>query len=34
LNHAGQTIVLVTHDERVAHRAQRIITLMDGRVKA
>jgi len=34
LNRAGQTIVLVTHDERVAHRAQRIITLTDGRVKS
>jgi len=34
LNRAGQTIVMVTHDERVARRAQRTITLMDGRVKA
>jgi ABC-type lipoprotein export system ATPase subunit len=34
LNKAGQTIVLVTHDERVASRAQRIITLVDGRVRA
>jgi lipoprotein-releasing system ATP-binding protein len=34
LNAAGQTIVLVTHDERVARRAQRIITLVDGKVKA
>ena len=34
LNRAGQTIVLVTHDERVARRAQRIITLVDGRIKA
>jgi lipoprotein-releasing system ATP-binding protein len=34
LNEAGQTIILVTHDERVARRAQRIITLADGRVKA
>jgi ABC-type lipoprotein export system ATPase subunit len=33
LNQAGQTIVLVTHDERVARRAQRIITLVDGRVR-
>ncbi len=33
LNRAGQTIILVTHDERVAHRARRIITLVDGRVK-
>ena len=34
LNKAGQTIVLVTHDERVARRAQRTITLVDGKVKA
>ena len=34
LNKAGQTIVLVTHDERVARRAQRIITLVDGRARA
>jgi ABC-type lipoprotein export system ATPase subunit len=33
LHHAGQTIVLVTHDERVARRAQRVITLVDGKVK-
>jgi lipoprotein-releasing system ATP-binding protein len=34
LNRAGQTIVMVTHDERVAQRAGRVITLADGRVKA
>lgn len=34
LNQAGQTIVMVTHDERVAHRAGRVIMLTDGRVKA
>lgn len=34
LNEAGQTIVMVTHDERVAHRAGRVITLADGRVKS
>ncbi len=33
LNKAGQTIIMVTHDERVAHRAGRVITLVDGRVK-
>ena len=32
LNRAGQTIVMVTHDERVAQRAGRIITLADGKV--
>ena len=33
LNRAGQTIVMVTHDERIAQRAGRIITLTDGRIK-
>jgi lipoprotein-releasing system ATP-binding protein len=33
LHRAGQTIVLVTHDERVARRAQRTITLIDGRIR-
>jgi lipoprotein-releasing system ATP-binding protein len=33
LHKAGQTIVMVTHDERVARRAQRVITLTDGKVK-
>lgn len=33
LHQAGQTIVLVTHDERVAQRAQRVIALVDGRVR-
>jgi putative ABC transport system ATP-binding protein len=33
LNSAGQTIVLVTHDPRLAERyAERIVTLVDGRV--
>lgn len=32
LNRAGQTIVMVTHDERIARRAQRTITLEDGRI--
>jgi len=33
LNRAGQTIVMVTHDERIARRAKRIITLADGKIK-
>ena len=33
LNRAGQTIVMVTHDERVARRAGRTLTLADGKVK-
>ena len=33
LNKAGQTIVMVTHDERIAQRAGRIITLVDGKIE-
>jgi len=32
LNSTGQTIVMVTHDERIAERAERIVTLADGRI--
>ena len=32
LHKAGQTIVMVTHDERIAQRAERIITLADGKI--
>ena len=32
LNRAGQTIVMVTHDRKVADRADRVITLLDGKV--
>lgn len=32
LNSAGQTIVMVTHDERIAGRAERVITLADGKI--
>jgi ABC-type lipoprotein export system ATPase subunit len=32
LNKAGQTIVMVTHDERIAQRASRIVTLADGKI--
>jgi len=28
----GQTIVLVTHDARVAARADRVVTMRDGRI--
>ena len=34
LNRAGQTIVMVSHDPRIAQRAGRIITLADGRIKS
>jgi ABC-type lipoprotein export system ATPase subunit len=33
LNMAGQTIVMVTHDERIAQKARRIITLADGKIR-
>lgn len=33
LNKGGQTIVMVTHDERIARRAGRIIELADGKIK-
>jgi len=33
LNKAGQTVVMVTHDERIARKAQRIVTLVDGRAR-
>jgi len=32
LNRAGITILLVTHDERIAAHAKRVIRLMDGRI--
>jgi len=33
LSRAGQTIVMVTHDERIARKAQRTVTLVDGRAR-
>jgi ABC-type lipoprotein export system ATPase subunit len=32
LHSAGQTIVMVTHDDRIAQKASRIIRLADGRI--
>jgi lipoprotein-releasing system ATP-binding protein len=32
LNKAGQTIIMVTHDQRIAQRAGRIVTLADGKI--
>ncbi len=32
LNHDGKTIVLVTHDDKVAARAQRVIHMKDGQI--
>ncbi len=34
LNAAGQTIVLVTHDDQVAHAATRVLRVRDGRIFA
>jgi lipoprotein-releasing system ATP-binding protein len=33
LQRAGQTVVMVTHDERIARRATRIVMLADGKIK-
>jgi putative ABC transport system ATP-binding protein len=33
LNSAGQTIVLVTHDQSIANEAPRLISLLDGRIE-
>ena len=30
LNHGGRTVIMVTHDEDVAHHAKRIVRLRDG----
>ena len=32
LNRNGQTIIMVTHDDKIAHYAHRIITLADGKI--
>ncbi len=32
LNQSGQTIIMVTHDDRIAAMAERIIRLLDGRI--
>lgn len=32
LNERGHTVVLITHDEKVAKRAQRVIEIQDGRI--
>ncbi|MBN1805040.1 MAG: ABC transporter ATP-binding protein [Sedimentisphaerales bacterium] len=33
LNNLGQTIVMVTHDDRIAQKAGRIVTLVDGKIE-
>ncbi len=32
LNQAGKTIILVTHDDKVAARAHRVVRMKDGRI--
>jgi putative ABC transport system ATP-binding protein len=32
LNQAGKTIILVTHDDKVAQRAHRVVRMKDGRI--
>jgi putative ABC transport system ATP-binding protein len=32
LNHDGATLVVVTHDERLAREARRTVTMLDGRI--
>jgi ABC-type lipoprotein export system ATPase subunit len=32
LNRAGQTIIMVTHDQRIAQKAQKILTLAEGKI--
>jgi len=32
LNRSGQTIVMVTHDDRIAAQAKNVVTLRDGRI--
>jgi putative ABC transport system ATP-binding protein len=34
INAGGNTVVLVTHEEDIAHRAKRVIRLRDGEVEA
>ena len=33
LHHQGKTIVLITHDPKVAQQAERSIWLQDGQIK-
>ena len=34
LNHQGRTVIIVTHDQMIGERAQRIIRIRDGKVEA
>jgi putative ABC transport system ATP-binding protein len=33
LHAEGRTVILVTHDEDIAHRAQRVIRILDGKIE-
>jgi ABC-type lipoprotein export system ATPase subunit len=33
LNRAGQTIIMVTHDELIAHRTHNVVKLVDGKIE-
>lgn len=32
LHQEGKTVVLITHDNKIAHEADRIVRIMDGRI--
>jgi len=32
LHHEGKTVVLITHDNNIAHEAERIVRIMDGKI--
>ncbi|MBN1755411.1 ABC transporter ATP-binding protein [bacterium] len=34
IHHKGNTVVLITHEEYIAEHANRIVTLLDGRIKS
>ena len=34
LNQEGKTVILITHDESLAHRAKRMITVKDGKIES
>jgi putative ABC transport system ATP-binding protein len=34
LNSAGRTLVVITHEEEVAERAERVLRMRDGRVQS
>jgi predicted ABC-type transport system involved in lysophospholipase L1 biosynthesis ATPase subunit len=34
MHERGETIVIVTHDPRIAEQCQRVVRIVDGRVEA